>query len=73
VGNCSIVTRSGGSNTYNGQWLDIEISIPTSYTCSADCWWKVRYDFANVTFGNSPNDRTVWSAQIVGDPVHLVE
>jgi Flp pilus assembly protein TadG len=73
VTSCSIVTRTGGTNQYNGQWLDIEIRIPSGYTCSTDCWWRVRYDFASVSSGNSPNDRTVWSAQIVGDPVHLIE
>lgn len=73
---CSIVTRtSTGTNVYNGQWLDIEIRIPnaSSYTCTTDCWWRVRYDFVGVSPGNSPNDRTVWTAQIVGDPVHLIE
>ena len=72
---CRIQTRvaSSGANVYNGQWLQIDVDIPINYTCSADCWWKVRYDFVGVTAGNSPNDRTVWSASVVGNPVHLVE
>jgi len=70
---CRIQTRtSTGTNTYNGKWLDITLTIPTTYTCSTDCWWKVRYEFNSVTLGNSPNDRTVWTAEITGDPVHLV-
>ncbi len=70
---CQITTRtSTGSNVYNGLWLDIDIAIPTTYTCSTDCWWKVKYNFNNVVSGSSPNDRTVWAAEIIGDPVHLV-
>jgi hypothetical protein len=69
---CRITTRSGGSNAYQGKWLDIQVAVPTTYTCT-DCWWKVLYEFQNVTSGASPNDRTVWSARVVGDPVHLVE
>jgi Flp pilus assembly protein TadG len=74
IGTCAIVTRtSGGSNAYNGLWLDIDIAIPSTYTCTTDCWWKVRYDFTGVQAGLSPNDRTVWAARLVGDPVHLVD
>lgn len=69
---CKILTRSGGSNAYNGKWLDIRVAIPTTYNCTTDCWWKVRYDFNSIT-GNGPNDRTVWAARVIGDPVHLVE
>ena len=70
---CRIQTRtSTGTNTYNGKWLDITIAIPTTYTCTPDCWWRVKYEFNGVTAGNSPNDRTVWTADITGDPVHLV-
>ncbi|HYI62050.1 MAG TPA: pilus assembly protein TadG-related protein [Acidimicrobiales bacterium] len=70
---CSIVTRQSRSNAYNGQWLDIQLPIPDTYACTTDCWWKIRYDFQNITTGYSPNDRTVWAARIIGDPVHLVE
>ncbi|MCU1453945.1 MAG: hypothetical protein JWN46_2091 [Acidimicrobiales bacterium] len=70
---CQITTRTGGVNAYNGLWLDIDMTIPTTYACTTDCWWKVKYDFNNITSGNSPNDRTVWAARVLGDPVHLVE
>jgi Flp pilus assembly protein TadG len=71
---CRIQTRSNGSNIYNGKWLDIQVSIPNNYTCSTDCWWKVRYDFYDLPDGGSgPNDRTVWAARVIGDPVHLIE
>lgn len=66
---CTIQTRSSAGNLYNGKWLRIEVAVPPvgTYTCDPDCWWKVEYQF-----GADPNDRTVWSAKIVGDPVHLV-
>ncbi|MGE0878141.1 MAG: pilus assembly protein TadG-related protein [Acidimicrobiia bacterium] len=70
---CLITTRSSGTNTYNGKWLDLKIALPATYTCSTDCWWKVQYNFANVVSGSSPNDRTVWAATLTGDPVHLVK
>jgi hypothetical protein len=69
---CRIQTRNSSGNTYNGQWLDITVDIPTTYACTFSdplgCWWKIDYEF-----GGQPNDRTVWSARVIGDPVHLVE
>ena len=51
---CRIQTRtSTGTNVYNGKWLDILISVPTTYTCSTDCWWKVKYEFVSVSSGAS--------------------
>ena len=71
--NCRIATRSGGTNVYNGKWLDLNVQIPNNYTCTTDCWWKVKYEFNNIPASSGPNDRTVWSARVIGDPVHLVE
>jgi hypothetical protein len=70
---CRIQTRSSSGNQYNGQWLRIEVPIASSYSCTTNCWWQVKYDFEGVSSGQSPNDRTVWAAQIIGDPVHLIE
>lgn len=70
LGACSIVTRTNASgNIYNGKWLTIRIDLGATYTCSTNCWWKVKYDFG----GGTPTDRTTWRASILGDPVHLVE
>lgn len=69
---CRIQTRANGNNTYNGKWLDIQIAVGATYNCT-NCWWTVLYEFRNVTAGASPNDRTVWSARVIGDPVHLIE
>ncbi len=76
---CRIQTRNssaGTPNQYNGKWLNVLITLPSNYTCASggtDCWWKVKYDFNNVSAGASPNDRTVWSANILNSPVHLVK
>jgi hypothetical protein len=71
---CRINSRtSGGAQPYQGQWLDVTIKVPTTYTCSTDCWWKVKYEFVSVAAGSSPYDRTVWAARVIGDPVHLIE
>ncbi len=67
---CTIQTSNNGTAVFQGLWLDIDVSLPTNYACTLGtlpgCWWKVNYQF-----GGQPNDRTTWSAQIIGDPVHL--
>jgi hypothetical protein len=70
---CRVQTRNSSGNAYNGKWLQIDVALPTSYACSSDCWWKVSYEFLNVAAGSSPNDRTVWSVQLSGHPIHIVE
>ncbi len=42
--------------------------LPSDYTCAADCWWKIVYNYPGVT-----NDTTTWGAYIEGNPVSLVE
>lgn len=69
-----------GTSTYNGRLLSIELNVPTNYGCvpaSSPCqeialpddgWWKIRY-----TTSGAVSDRTTWSVQLLGDPVHLVK
>lgn len=67
---------SRGSSKFNGHWVQLQIKIPNDYTCTeglptptdGKCWWKIRYDIEGQA-----NDTTTWAAQVVGDPVHLVE
>ena len=59
--------NDGGSNDYNGDWIKLEMDL-NSYTCGADCWWKLNYDYPN-----NVNDTTTWKAYIVGNPVHLLK
>ena len=63
---CTIVTRSGGVNRYDGGWLRIEITISDVYNCTTDCWWTVRYRDGDGADG--PADRMVWAAQIADPP-----
>lgn len=79
-------TRDGGTNLgaatatgckvtgmvtgdYNAKLVQVAIPLPNGYTCtiSTGCWFKIAYTFSS---GN-PNDTTTWSANILGDPVHL--
>jgi hypothetical protein len=58
-----------GIREHNNEWLEYRFDIPASYTCSGDaCWTYVEDDFPGV-----PHDRTTRSAQINGQPIHLVE
>lgn len=52
---------------YNGKWIKFEMDLPTTYSCTGDCWWKMNYDYPS-----SVNDTTTWRAYIVGNPIHLV-
>lgn len=63
-GSCRIQT-SDGNSFFNGELLKIQIDIPDSYTCSADCWWKMEIE------NSQPHDRTTWAARVIGNPVRL--
>lgn len=63
---CSINTSSGGDSRYNAEWITMQIQIPSSYTCSTDCFWKMNLSL------NTAHDRTTWEARVIGNPVALV-
>ncbi len=72
---CIKTTEFGGdtnytcSNCYNNHLLTFSVPLPANYTCTTDCWWKVRYTYpASLTV----TDTTTWRAYIEGNPVHLV-
>lgn len=54
---------------FNNKAIVITFRLPTDYN-PPDCnkWYRIRY-----TFGGTATDRTTWSLEILGDPVHLVE
>ncbi len=58
------------TSKYNDRFITIDIPLPSNYTTvyGGKVWWKVRYGV-----GSSPTDRTTWSVNIVGDPVHLLQ
>ena len=65
---CTIqTTDASGTALFNGSRLTIDFSLPLGYTCAADCWWKVQYNYTAAA-----HDRTTWTASILGDPVHLI-
>ena len=69
---CAIQTRNSLAsppNRYNNSWLRVQIPIPADYSCTRDCWWSVEYNFGS----GAPTDRTVWSVNVLGDPVHLTD
>jgi hypothetical protein len=55
---------------YSDRFLTVDIPLPANYTTKygTKTWWKIRY-----TVGSSSTDRTTWSVNIVGDPVHLLQ
>lgn len=54
---------------YQGRWLKFEIDIPDTYSCGANCWWKMQYDYSA---GSIPTDTTTWRSYIEGNPIHLI-
>ncbi len=69
--NCVIDTSKpggGGGGRFNNWLVTIRVALPADYTCAADCWWKIRYNYPGQT-----SDTTTWSAHIEGNPLRLVE
>lgn len=69
---CQFQSASGGNSNYNGAWVTLGIKIPNNYSCTMGtvpgCWWKIKY-----IIDGQGNDTTTWAAQVIGDPVHLIE
>ncbi len=63
-------TDLNSTSKYNDRYIIIDIPLPVNYTQTFGTkrWWKIRY-----SVGSTPTDRTTWSVNIVGDPVHLVK
>jgi Flp pilus assembly protein TadG len=62
------------NSTNNGEIEKMTIPIPSDYTCNyasmGGCWYLVTVAFGS---GNSVHDVTTWDAQVVGDPVRLIQ
>jgi hypothetical protein len=57
------------SFNFNGCLVTIEYTLPTTYSPPTDnSWWRIRYNYAP-----GATDRTTWSVNILGDPVHIIE
>lgn len=63
-------TGLNSNSKYNDRYMVLDITLPANYTglFGTKTWWKVRY-----AAGSNPTDRTTWSVNIVGDPVHLLK
>ena len=62
-------TSNGGATTpFNGHWVVIDISIPSTYTAPQSGWWKAAYTYS----GGAAHDRTTWQVNIRGNPVRLL-
>ena len=70
--NCSI---SGINGTFNGRLVTVLIPIPANYSCNVSdplgCWWHINMSYTGN--GVQPLDTTTWSANILGEPVHLTK
>jgi Putative Flp pilus-assembly TadE/G-like len=62
---------------YNDRMLQLLIDVPTDYGLDGfgnpiigfDGWWKIRY---TPKGSGKVVDRSTWSVEVVGDPVHLI-
>jgi hypothetical protein len=59
------------TSKYNDRYLTVDIPLPANYSTvyGGKVWWKVKY----TTSASAVTDRTTWSVNIVGDPVHLLQ
>jgi hypothetical protein len=73
-GNNSVLTNVGNTTgQFNGCWLTLNVPIPTGYNGDQQGWWKITYSMVNTRSGtDTSNDVTTWTAQILGNPVHLI-
>ncbi len=69
-GNNSVQTSTGASlGLFNGCWLTLDVPIPPGYNGDQNGWWKILY---SMNGNGTSSDVTTWTAQILGNPVHLI-
>ncbi len=65
-----VQTSTGASlGLFNGCWLTMDVPIPANYTAQQNGWWKILY---SMNGSGTSQDVTTWTAQIIGNPVHLI-
>ncbi len=68
----SVKTFNGGQRSYNGLWLNAQVTLAPSYTGTCDVngtgWWQVMYA---STGGVAPTDKVGVRISLIGSPVHL--
>jgi hypothetical protein len=72
VGYVQTSSTSPVSNPFNGAWLTMRVDLPHDYTTS---WWKILYAIngCQASGGRGVTDRTTWTIQMLGNPIHLVD
>ena len=60
------------TSKYNDRFITIDIPLPPNYT-TVSRRRTVRGGRSGTNAGSAPTDRTTWSVNIVGDPVHLLQ
>jgi hypothetical protein len=56
---CSVTTHlQAGTNTYDGSWLRIDVSLDPAYSCDTDCTWTLVTTIGNA---NPASDHATWS------------
>ncbi len=70
AGSYNCLRVSGASSPFQNKTVRIEVGIPSSYSCTTNCWWRIRYEPGST---GTVTDRTVWSVRVIGDPVRLTE
>lgn len=64
--------NSLSSADFNGHLTNATILLDNNYTCTSTagtgCWFRIR-----IQTTGTPNDTTTWSANVLGNPVHLVK
>lgn len=67
------ITGINNSNGWDGKLQHIRVPIPADYTCNdtsqGGCWFRVQIGFGT----GSVTDVTTWNAEVVGEPVRLIE
>lgn len=53
---------------FQNKWFKLEAVLPSTYSCSSNCWWQMAY----VGFSQPPRDHVTWRAYVEGNPIHLV-
>ncbi|MFW2380663.1 MAG: pilus assembly protein TadG-related protein [Acidimicrobiales bacterium] len=74
AGTCVRREPLGGGQFFQDRLIRITIdlnNVPGGYTCTTDCWVKIRYTTA--TSGVNLGETTAWRARIIGDPLRLIE
>jgi len=56
------------NSVFNDRHVQLTVKIPANYQALNGGWWQIQY-----TATSQITDRTTWSVQILGDPVHLVQ